>query len=147
MNKALKVFISSAVVLLLATSAAKFVSSFGHARILDRNDPIFQVSFRVLFLIVASLELGVSLFCILSKSILQRIAMVAWIATMFLAYRMGMILVGYNRPCPCLGNLTDSLHLSPQTATLATTTILIYLTIGSYLGLVLIGWQMIKNSR
>jgi hypothetical protein len=37
--------------------------------------------------------------------------------------------------CPCLGNLTDALHITPQTADTAMKIILTYLLIGSYASL------------
>jgi hypothetical protein len=58
--------------------------------------------------------------------------LVAWLATSLLAYRIGLVAVGYHRPCPCLGNLTDALHIPPQIADTAMKIILAYLLIGSY---------------
>ena len=58
--------------------------------------------------------------------------LVVWLATSFLVYRIGLVWVGYKKPCPCLGNLTDALHIPPQTADTAMKIILAYLLIGSY---------------
>jgi hypothetical protein len=40
--------------------------------------------------------------------------------------------MGYHKPCNCLGNLTDALHIPLQTADTAMKIVLGYLLIGSY---------------
>jgi hypothetical protein len=47
-------------------------------------------------------------------------------------YRIGLDWVGYHKPCSCLGTLTDSLHIPPQTADGAMKMILGYLIVGSF---------------
>jgi len=56
----------------------------------------------------------------------------AALATSFLVYRIGLVLVGYYRPCSCMGSLTEELHISPEIADMAMKIILAYLLIGSY---------------
>ena len=125
-------FLYSAVAVLLLTAAAKFVSSFGHGTILQTRDPLTGFQFQDLFRIVVGIEAAVALVCIFSKRIWLPAGLVAWLATGFLAYRIGLVAVGYHRPCSCMGNLTDALHIPPQTADTAMRIILAYLLIGSY---------------
>jgi hypothetical protein len=124
-------FYSAAVVLLLA-AAAKFISSFGHGTILQTRDPLTGLQFQDLFRIVGGVEVAVALVCIFSKRTWLPSGLVAWLATSFLAYRLGFIAIGYHRPCSCMGNLTDALHIPPQTADTAMKIILAYLLLGSY---------------
>jgi hypothetical protein len=83
-------------------------------------------------LAVGVMELVVAMLCFFSRSIQLAVSCVAWLATNFLLYRFGFAWMGYHKPCSCLGNLTDALHIPPQTADTAMKIILAYLLIGSY---------------
>jgi len=132
MQRLIKAFIYSAGILLTITATAKLVSSLGSVRILQYSDPILTVSFKHVFLFVGVIELVIALNCFFSKRIWLPAGLVAWLATSFLAYRIGLVTVGYHRPCSCMGNFMDALHIPPQTADTAMKIILAYLLIGSY---------------
>jgi hypothetical protein len=125
-------FIVSAGILLLITAVAKFVSASGNVRILQFHDPIFGVSFRLVFLAVGLLELIVALICLFGGQMRLQAGLVASLATSFFIYRVALSLSAYHGPCHCLGDLTDALYISPQTADTAMKIILAYLLIGSY---------------
>jgi Methylamine utilisation protein MauE len=127
-----KLFTATAGILLLLTGSAKFVSAFGAARILQEPDPVFSISFRLLFWDIGGIEVAVALVCLCSKRTWLSAGLVAWLATSFVVYRIGLVVVGYHRTCSCMGNLTDALHISPQTADKAMKIILAYLLVGSY---------------
>ncbi|HKW30921.1 MAG TPA: hypothetical protein VJT54_16430 [Verrucomicrobiae bacterium] len=131
----IRFFIFSAAVLLFATSIAKLISVFGKSHILETHDPLFEVSYRNLLLIAGAFEFATSLVCFLVKSNIMRVGLVAWLATVFLMYRIGMPFVGYQQPCPCLGSLTGEIHISSQTANTVAKVILSYLLVGSYVAL------------
>ena len=124
-------FLLSAGGILLVTGVAKVVSASGNARILDSADPIFAISFRHLLLSVGILELAVCAICLLSGRTKLASFLVAWLAANFVLYRAGLWFVGWNRPCNCLGNLTDALHLSPRMAETTAQTLCVYLLAGS----------------
>lgn len=128
----IKCFLYSAGVLLATTAVAKFISGAGDARILQNLDPILAIPFRQVFWIAGAIELTVGLVCFFVKRLALQAALVAWLATSFLIYRLGLALVRYHKPCGCLGNLTDALHISPQIADTAMKIVLAYLLIGSY---------------
>jgi hypothetical protein len=125
-------FVLSAGVILLVTGSAKVVSVFGQARILGLADPVFRISFRHLMLSVGVFELFASGICLFSIRRNLSVGLVAWLATNFLGYRLGLVWVGSHKPCGCMGNLTDILHISPQMADSIMSIILAYLLIGSY---------------
>jgi len=131
-HKLIRIFIYSAGLLLLTTSIAKLVSANGSARILQNIDPILSISFGHVFVIVGVFELIVTAVCFFSNRVGLQAGLIAWLATNFLIYRLGLFLVGYHKPCSCLGNLTDALHIPPQTANTVMKIILAYLLIGSY---------------
>jgi len=125
-------FIYSAGILLAITAIAKLISSLGDAGILKNPDPILTISFQHIFWIVGAVELVISFFCFFGIRVELRLGLIALLATNFVMYRIGLILIGYLKPCPCLGNLTDALHILPKTADTAMKIILAYLLIGSY---------------
>jgi hypothetical protein len=127
-----RLFLYSAAVVLFLTAAAKFISSTGHGKILLAVDPLTGLQFRNLFRIVGGIETAVAFLLIFYKRIWLSTGLVTWLATGFFAYRLGLVLVGYHKPCSCLGNLTDALHIPPQTADTAMKIILAYLLLGSY---------------
>jgi hypothetical protein len=128
----IRFFMKSVGILLIITAVAKLISSAGNARILQIEDPIFYVPFRIMFQLIGSLELAVASICIFGRRVGMQAVLVAWLATSFAVYRLGLLWIGYHKPCSCLGNLTDTLHIAPQTADTAMKIILAYLLIGSY---------------
>jgi hypothetical protein len=131
-NKWIIFFIRSAGILLIITAAAKLISTAGSARILQQSDPIVSISFRTLLLIVSTLELITAFICLFSKRIGLQASLVAWLATNFVLYRCALWETGYKKPCSCLGNLTDALHIATQTADTTMKIILCYLLLGSF---------------
>lgn len=131
-RKLISLFVYSAGTLLLVTAIAKFISASGSASILQNPDPIMAVPFRQVFWAVGVLELAVALVCFFGKRMRLQTGLIAWLASNFIVYRLGLHWIGYSKPCHCLGNLTDALHIPPQTADAAMKIILAYLLIGSY---------------
>jgi len=138
--KMIRYFRRSAAGLLLITGAAKIISAGGHARILEATDPVLSLTFREVFWMVGGLEVLVALYCWWGRRPVVAVGLVAWLASMFVIYRFGLVLVDYHRPCSCLGNLTDALPISPQSAATLLKIILGYLLLGGYTSLFLL-WQ------
>lgn len=134
----------SAAAVLILTGAAKVWSAFGRIKLLDIADPITGIAFGHLMLAVGVLELVIAGICLFGKSHKLSLGLIAWLATNFVVYRCGLWWVGWKKPCSCLGNLTDALHLSPQLANNIMKVILAYLLIGSY-GLLF--WQWWQGSQ
>jgi hypothetical protein len=140
-------FIYSAGILLLATALAKLISVFGRSEILDVEDPLFGFSYRYVMLIVGFLELSVSLLCLLAPKTRLSLNLVIWLATTFLVYRFGNIIIGYKHLCPCLGYFYDAIHLSPRIADLLAEMILAYLLTGGYGLLVMQSLRALSQSK
>lgn len=130
-------FLRSAGVLLLATGGAKLVSVPHDAEVFQYADPLLFVPFSILFLGAGLVEVAVGV-CCFSKA-LENFALyaVATVSTLIAVYRIGLWWIDYTKPCTCLGNLSDALHLSPQTADNAMVLTLIFLLAGSYAALAL----------
>lgn len=133
--KCIRIFVYLTGVILLVTATAKVVSACGNSRILQMPDPVFAISFRRLFWIAGILELAVACTCFIRNIPLLQTGLIACLSTSFLIYRVGATLAGWNKPCRCLGNLTDAVHISPETADAVMKTILACLLIGSYTAL------------
>lgn len=131
-GSALKWFVASAGAILAPTGLAKAWSAIGSARALDVADPIIGIPFRQLLLAVGLLELFIAFFCLFTDKRQFSLLAVAWLSTNFAVYRLGLWWMGWHRPCRCLGNLTDLLHLSPRTADTIMKVVLAYLLLGSY---------------
>src|SRR6267142_601234 len=138
-------FFFSSSVLICITAIAKLISSYGTGRVLQMPDPIFGIAFSKVFWIVGSIELVVAALVVLSKKLFFRAGLIAVLATSFTIYRLGLLWIGYHKPCPCLGVLTDALHIPPDTADMAMKIILAYLLIGSYATLFWL-WRQRKKS-
>jgi hypothetical protein len=133
-------FVISAGVVLAITGLAKEFSAIGPARALDVADPLIGLPFRQLLLLVALAELLIAFFCLFTDRRRFSLLAVAWISTNFLVYRLGLWLIGWHRPCGCMGNLTDMLHITPGTADTIMKVILAYLLMSSY-ALLLWRWR------
>jgi hypothetical protein len=140
-------FCFSAGVILLLTGIAKIWSAFGHAKVLAVQNPLLEIQFGHLMIGVGAVELAVAIVCFFSRSTQWTVGCVAWLATNFLLYRFGNVLMNYREPCSCLGNLTDALRISPHVADIAMKIVLAYLFIGSYAILFGSWWQCRKTSN
>jgi len=136
MNRQAGFFVKSAGLLLLITALAKLYTVFvGHTPILSSDDPIFAIPFRIELFVVAVLEITISGVCFFSKRIGLQLGLIAWLATSFATYRLGLWLIGIQF-CKCLGSIPDVIHLSAYTANIITVSILAYLLLVSYTGLI-----------
>lgn len=124
-------FLFSAGGLLFVTGTAKIVSALGKSAILAKPDPIFGIPFNWLLLSVGLIELAIAVLCLTSTRRERALGLVAALSINFLVYRMALWLVGWHGYCPCLGTLTQAIHLSRHSANLLTQMILIYLISGS----------------
>ena len=139
-----KWFVLSAGAILAITGIAKVWSGFGNSQFLAVVDPIIGIEFGQLMLAVGAAEIVIALVCFFSKRQTLVLGLVTWISTSFVVYRLGLWWMGWHRPCNCLGNLTDALHISPQLADNIMKGVLAYLLIGSY-GILI--WQFRERTR
>ena len=135
-------FVLSAGAILFITGVAKVWSGLGNSKFLAVIDPIFGIKFGQLMLVVGAAEIVIAAICFFSKRQTLALGLVAWMSTNFVVYRLGLRWIDWHRPCSCLGNLTDALHISPQAADNIMKVLLAYLLIGSY-GLLF--WQCKKQ--
>jgi hypothetical protein len=133
-------FLDVAGVLFLATALATLVSVNGSAMLLTTPDPIFGISIRFLLIIVATLEMITACILFFAKNKNLKSGVVAGLATCFCLYRLGLWSIHYQKPCNCLGDLTERLHISSHAADSAMELVLAYLLITGY-AILLRNWQ------
>jgi hypothetical protein len=141
-----RIFILISGVIFSIVAIAKIISALGTQELLRQTDPLIGLSFRNLFLLAGWVELGIAASCILIDKNKFNALLIAWASTFFAAYRAGLWLLKWKRPCHCLGNLTDTLHISPQTADIVTKILLAYLFLGSYATLLWL-WHQSQKAR
>lgn len=128
-----QVFIVTASMILIMTGIAKILNVAGGSAVLWLQDPIFGLPFSILMLLVGIGEGAAACFCLFSSSgIITRTMPIACLSTAFLGYRGALWSLDWERPCGCLGSLTDGLGISPPTADNIALLLLAYLLIGSY---------------
>ncbi len=125
-------FVKVAGTILAITGIAKVWSGFGNSKFLAVVDPIIGIKFGTLMLLVGVAEIAIALVCFFSKRQTLALGLVAWMSTNFVVYRLGLWWMDWKKPCSCLGNFTDALHISPQTADNIMKVLLAYLLIGSF---------------
>jgi len=141
----LSFFNISASFILLVTGLAKIWSSFGPKGILMELDPVTGISFGWLLLLVGLIELLLSGICYYYRARLLPCFLVGWLSLNFLLYRIALLSMGWHRPCNCLGNFTDAIHLTPELADTLMRYILAYLLIG--IGIALYFLFILKKSK
>lgn len=108
-------------------------SESGHPLCGCQTIAFLEARFGKLMLLAGLAELVIGPLC-LSRRVGPRlkIGLVAWMATNFLVYRVGLWCVGWHHPCRCMGSLAGVLHLSDQAADRIMKGLLAYLLVGSY---------------
>jgi hypothetical protein len=135
-RKVVSWFVMSAGLLLSISGTAKLLSGHNAAEMVWLGpDPVFGIPLRDLFWLAGGAEVFAALVCFGSRNLLIRTALIAFFATNFLIYRIGMVAVSYRKPCPCLGSLAGALHVSDEVVDTMMKCVVAYLLIGSYASL------------
>lgn len=132
-ERAKGLFVTSVVLVLAVTAGAKFISTFGSDRILTIQEPILGISYRNLLLLGAIIEGAVAIYLVCGKAKLSKYLFIAWLGTIFSAYRIALWWEAPGKMCPCLGTITGRLPVSASTADLVMKATLAYMIIGSVL--------------
>jgi|ERR1700722_1074272 len=130
--KGYQYYIKSAGCLLLVFGVAKWISAFGHSKILTEPNPLFGLQFRYVLILTAMIELIVAMICFFGAHRFSQLLSLALLSTNILGYRIFLLLIGAEAPCPCLGGLTDAIGVSPHAADVLSKVVLAYLLVGSY---------------
>ena len=127
-----RIFVGSALVILACTGLAKLLSSLGTVPILELRDPVFRLPNRWFLCLAGAFELCAAAYLLLGRNQRLKLLLVAWLSTIFCLYRLEIWLTQPGKPCPCLGTVTEYLHLKADQAEPILVVLLIYLLAGSF---------------
>ena len=130
--KVIKFFIRSAGAILLAAALMRFLIVAGGSPTLLMPEPALGIPLRYAVLLVGGFELVVALICLFGRQTGLQLGWLAWLATNYAVYRIGLLKMGLHQQATCIGSLTDPLHLVRGTTGLVIELIPIYLLLGSY---------------
>jgi DNA-directed RNA polymerase subunit RPC12/RpoP len=131
-TKWIRGFIVSAGGILLAAALIRFLIAVGNAQCLSLPEPLLGIPLRYAVLLVGTIELTVALICLFGRQVVPQIGWLAWLATNFIIYRIGLFSMHCHLQATCIGSLTDPLQLARGTTGLVIEFIPVYLLLGSY---------------
>jgi hypothetical protein len=131
-------YIYSVAVVLFITSVAKLIAATGYVQMLSYPDPIIPLTNKQLFRLTSVMELMLSAF-LLMKSNWRRLKLlaIAWLAIAFMSYRLLLLWYDYPNLSDCLGNINDTIAISPRVLTPLMIALSLWLLVGSSLFLIL----------
>ena len=131
-----RLFIYSSGMILLVAAMERFAIAAGASPILVLPDPMLGIPLRHAALIVGGTELVVALICLFGKNTRLQIGWLAWLATNFFVFRIGLFWMHFHPQATWIGGLTDPLHILRGTTGLVMTAVPFYLLLGSYAAMV-----------
>ena len=144
--KRIKFFIYSAGGILLAAALTRFLVAAGNAPALALPEPMLGIPLRYAVLLVGGFELAVALICLFGRRIGLQIGWLAWLATNYMVYRIGLLTMHCHPQATCIGSLTDQLHLARGTMGIIVGIMPLYLLLGSYAAVVRL-WQEGRRAK
>ena len=125
-------FFRSAALILATTALLKTAGALAGHPVLDAPDPLFHwFSRRQLAGGAAVFEIILAVALWRMTSAHGRCFLVSWITAVFLAYRVGLWLIGYEGICPCLGATLDAWTGSALAEDRVASGLFVYLLVGS----------------
>jgi hypothetical protein len=110
----------------------RFLVAAGNAPILLLPEPVLGIPLRYAVLLVGGFEMIVALICLFGKRVGLQVGWLAWLATNYLVYRIGLLTMHIHPQATCVGSLTDPLHLTPGVTGFMLGMLPVYLLLGSY---------------
>lgn len=99
-----RAFILSASGIFVFTALLKGLSlTIGGSQLKIRDPLILFLDNGKLLGLVAAVEIAVAIAIFMSKNIIFANGLIAWVSTLFLLYRIGLLLIGYKGTCFCAG--------------------------------------------
>ena len=124
-------YFQGAAAILLLTGLAKLFSSLGTAEIFEVLDPVFILKFRYVLVGVGLVELAVATVLLCGLHWELKALLTLWIGGSFAIYRVGLVMLDFDAPCPCVGSVAKSLGVSEKVTRLGTASAMLYLLVGS----------------
>jgi predicted RNA-binding Zn-ribbon protein involved in translation (DUF1610 family) len=133
--KLIKFFIHSAGALLLAAALVRFLIVTGSDLVLAMPEPMLGLPLRYAVLLVGGFELLVALICLFGRRPGVQLGWLAWAATNYLVYWIGLFMMHCHPQTTCIGSLTDPLRFAHGNIGMIAKFLPAYIAIGSYTAL------------
>ena len=141
MKDASRYLLASFAAILYVASVAKFGTLVFAPGAFGDADPVFgSIPSRYLIACAGLLEGLVAVLICATSNVRMRLLATAWLATLLVLYRMGLLFSQTGGGCPCLGILTTLLPRGLVGDSMSIV-LLFYMLIGSYAFLVYEGWK------
>ena len=138
------IFTHTAAALLLVMASALFLINLaGPIHLVLPRDPISGISLRYLFWIFGAIAALLAFLCLFSERPARAIPWVAWLATNFLIYRIGLYFEGCHNLTGFLASATYAFAIPAKAASLLVDAAFTYLFIGSC---ILLLWRWLSSS-
>jgi len=131
-----KIFVNLAGAILLAAGLSRLLIAAEGAQFLSLPDPALGIPLHYALLVVGGIESLVALICLFGKRIHFQVGWLAWLATSYLVFQIGLFWMHCHPQATCIGSLTDPLHLSRGIAGWFVMALTIYIILGSYIALI-----------
>ncbi len=106
-------FLTGVAVFFLATAALKLITVLTESPFLGRTDALVHfLTVRQLLFLAALIELTFAWFVLRHCHTVMSLLLGLWLVALFAVYRLGLLAVGFEGQCPCLGRLLDSWPLA-----------------------------------
>jgi hypothetical protein len=142
--KGTKLFIYSAGVILLTAALERMLIVTGGAQSLSLPEPAMGIPLRYAVLLVGGFDLVVAMLCLFGRRAGLQLGWLAWLATNYMVYRIGLFTMHCQPQATCIGSLTDPLHLASGTMGNIVGIMPLYLLLGSYAAVI---WLWLEGRR
>lgn len=139
-----KLFTCSAGAILLAAALERFIIATGDAQALALPEPVMGFPLRYTVLLIGAFELVVALICLFGRQTGVQLGWLAWLATDYWVYRIGLLTMRCHSQATCIGSLTDPLHSARGMTGFIIGGLPLYLLTGSYAAM---GWLWLEARK
>jgi DNA-directed RNA polymerase subunit RPC12/RpoP len=134
-DKIIQPFIRLTGGILLAAALIRFIIAAGNSQVLLLPEPMLGISLRFALLIIGGIELTFAMICLFGSNIRLQAGLMAWLATCFVLFWLGILWMHCHLQGTCLGSLNDPLNLSRGAIGYVIRFLPICLLLGSYAAL------------
>ena len=104
-------FSATSGIVLTLIAAAKSWEALQSTQVLNAIDPVIPISNRQLMMLTAWVEMATAVILFRFRTSTVSFVCLLWLASCFLLYQGGRVLVGAREPCSCLGIIMSWLPL------------------------------------
>ena len=133
MKKLETILIHCLAIILFATACIKVLSSYGTSQFLSMRDPVLSLSTRHTLILAGVVELLIACYLVVGRKWEIKILSTLWLGLVFVTYRWWLHYIAPNKPCSCLGSLTDWLSVNQAMAERLSLSIIIFMFVATIL--------------